>query len=113
MRCLDEIRAEAGPNGHICPITERALSRIEERREEIIQRAVERYEEASKHHNAGAIFVLNLFLSWILLGESPPWCGDRPLSSRRGKRPRTPREGAPVRRGRTRSGPAGGEPVSG
>lgn len=42
---LDEIRAEAGPNGPLCPITQQMLGRVEAHREEIIRRAVERYED--------------------------------------------------------------------
>jgi hypothetical protein len=42
-----ETFVEAGPNGEFCPFTAEALAKIEAEREEIIERAVERYADGA------------------------------------------------------------------
>jgi len=41
----DEIRAEAGPNGHLCPFTQEALAKEDARIAEVRQAAQDRYDD--------------------------------------------------------------------
>ena len=41
----DEIRAEAGPNGHLCPFTQEAIAKEDLRIEEVRQAAQDRFDD--------------------------------------------------------------------
>jgi hypothetical protein len=42
---FDEVQAEAGPNGYLCPETQRQLDQINEEIDEVGQEAVDRYDD--------------------------------------------------------------------
>jgi hypothetical protein len=42
---FDEVRAEAGPNGQFCEVTQDELRKIQARYDEVVQAAIDRYED--------------------------------------------------------------------